>query len=107
MLLKLAWRNLFRNKRRTIIAGTLVNYQAQRDLYLPMDARLGTTLKRLLSPSVDRTVGAANAGARIRHWLYRKEAWLRLLRRQLTDRILRMRRPVALAPRRRSDRRAL
>ena len=72
--------------RRTIVAGTLVNYQAQRDLYLPLWEGPASTLRRLLSPSVDRTVGADTLVARLRHWYYRKVAWTRLLRSQLGDR---------------------
>jgi GT2 family glycosyltransferase len=76
----------WRHVRNTIIAGTLVNYQAQRDLYLPMWESIGSTIKNLLSPSYDRTVGANNFFARARHWIYRKQAWIRLLRVQLGDR---------------------
>jgi glycosyltransferase involved in cell wall biosynthesis len=85
-------RYTWRHVRQTIIAGTLVNYQAQRDLYLPMWGGIGSTLKNLLSPSIDRTVGANSAAARARHWLYRKEAWSKLLLRQAGDRIRRSRR---------------
>ncbi len=90
-----ASRYTWRHVRQTIIAGTLVAYQAQRDLYLPMWEGIGSTLKKLLSPSFDRTVGANSFSARARHWLYRKEAWLRLLGRQIGDRVRRMRRPVS------------
>ncbi len=86
-------RYTWRHVRRTIIAGTLVNYQAQRDLYLPMWEGIGSTARKLLSPSIDRTVGANSVAARARHWLYRKEAWLRLLRVQLADWRRRLRRP--------------
>jgi hypothetical protein len=50
-----------------------------------------STLRKLLSPSKDHTVKANNLSARARHWLYRKEAWLHLLQRQVIDRGLRMR----------------
>lgn len=82
----------FEHVRRTIIAGNLVNYQAQRDLYLPMEATVWRTLRLLLSPSIDRTVGANSLRSRVRHWLYRREAWLRLLRIQLLDLRRRVRR---------------
>lgn len=70
--------------RRTILVGTLGNYRMQRDRYIPMD---GTkwTLRCLLSPSFDRTVGADSLLARLRHWSYRKRAWARLLVWQLRD----------------------
>lgn len=86
-------RYTWRHVRRTIIAGTLVNYQAQRDLYLPMWEGIGSTVRKLLSPSIDRTVGANSAAARARHWLYRKEAWLLLLRVQVGDRWRRLKKP--------------
>jgi polysaccharide pyruvyl transferase CsaB len=86
-------RYTWRHVRKTIIAGALVTYQAQRDLHLPMWEGIGSTLKKLLSPSFDRTVGANSYSARARHWLYRKEAWMRLLSRQIKDRFRRMRRP--------------
>ena len=88
-------RYTWRHVRRTIIAGTLVYYQAQRDLYLPMWGGIWSTVKNILSPSWDRTVGANRFGARCRHWIYRKEAWLRLLVRQAGDHLRRMRRAVA------------
>jgi len=88
-------RYTWRHVRQTIVSGTLVNYQAQRDLYLPMCGGPWSTLNNILSPSYDRTVGADSLRARLRHWSYRKEAWMRLLVRQVKDRSGRARRPLA------------
>jgi len=71
--------------RKTVLAGTMGNYRMQRDLYIPME-NISWTVRCLLSPGVDRTVGANTLLARLRHWSYRKRAWARLLRTQLRDR---------------------
>jgi len=86
-------RYTWRHVRQTIRAGTLGNYRAQREMYIPMDS-VWWTLRCLLSPAVDRTVGANTAVARLRHWSYRKAAWLRLLRWQVADELRRLRRPI-------------
>jgi glycosyltransferase involved in cell wall biosynthesis len=84
----------FRHVRRTIIAGTMVNYQCQRDLYIPMGATVRDTLRRLISFDVDRTVSANSSLVRVRHWLYRKEALSRLLLAQLRTYLARLLGPV-------------
>ena len=86
-------RYTWRHVRKTIRGGTLGNYRAQREMYIPMDS-IWWTLRCLLSPGVDRTVGADTVVARLRHWSYRKAAWVRLLRWQLADQYRRWRRPV-------------
>ena len=83
----------WRHVRKTIRAGTLGNYRAQREMYIPMDS-IRWTLRCLLSPGIDRTVGADTVVTRLRHWSYRKAAWVRLLRWQLADQYRRWRRPV-------------
>jgi GT2 family glycosyltransferase len=80
----------FHHVRKTIIAGTLVQYRAQRDLYLPPDGGALQTLRRLLDPRFDQTVGAAPL-ARLRHWLYRREALGRRLLAELADLLRRLR----------------
>jgi glycosyltransferase involved in cell wall biosynthesis len=72
-------RYTFRHVRRTIIAGTMVNFQCQRDLYLPMEATFRGTLRNLFSLAVDRTLSTPYSLVRARHWLYRRESWCRLL----------------------------
>jgi hypothetical protein len=86
-------RYTWRHVRQTIRAGALGNYRAQREMYIPMDS-MWWTLRCLLSPGVDRTVGANTAIVRLRHWSYRKAAWLRLLRWQVADELRRLRRPI-------------
>jgi polysaccharide pyruvyl transferase CsaB len=83
----------WRHVRKTIRAGTLGNYRAQREMYIPMES-IRWTLRCLLSPGADRTVGADSVMARLRHWSYRKAAWTRLLAWQLADQCRRWRRPV-------------
>jgi len=80
----------WRHVKRTVLAGTMGNYRMQRDLYIPMDG-IGWTLRCLLSPGVDKTVGADTVLARLRHWSYRKRAWARLLAWQFRD-VLELRR---------------
>jgi len=76
----------FKHVRHTIIAGTLTNYQLQRDLYIPREQSLGAALLLLLSPKTDRTVGADTVSARRRHFFYRKEAAMRLVWAMLRER---------------------
>lgn len=76
----------FDHVRRTIRAGTLVNYQGQRDLYLPRETTIGATLRTI--SSLARARAAALLGGRSDDALvlgYRLEAHRRLLARQLAD----------------------
>ena len=84
--------------RRTIRAATMVNYQAQCDLYLPRETTVRTTLReclRLTAMRADRlvrprgTVEDAVIG-------FRLEAQRELLRRQLRDFFARLGRPTSL-----------
>jgi len=88
----IAERFTWKHVKKTLMVGTLGNYRMQRDLYIPMDG-MGWTARCLFSPSVDRTVGANSALARLRHWSYRKRAWARLLAWQLRDRLARRKPP--------------
>lgn len=74
----------WKHVRRTILAGQLVSYFAQRDLYIPMESSLKNTLKMLLTHHHDLAPQAPRR-YRLRHAWYRKQAQLRLLLTQLQD----------------------
>ncbi|MCC7009745.1 MAG: glycosyltransferase [Acidobacteria bacterium] len=83
----------FAHVRRTIAAGLLVGYHAQRDLYLPW--RPGgppRAIPALLLSHVDRTVEPG--ASRWRDALYRKLGQLRLLAAEASDVVRRLRRPT-------------
>ena len=84
-------RYTFHHVRKTISAGTLCHYQAQRDLYLPNESGIFATLKLLLNPAVDKSAERSETLARVRHWFYRREAWFRLLVTQVRDLAFRLR----------------
>jgi polysaccharide pyruvyl transferase CsaB len=81
-----------RHVQRTLVAGHCVAWLGQRDLYLPMESGLRTTLKLIAGQYVDPTIpGRAD---RVVDAAYRKYAQLRLLALQLGDIRRRMRRPL-------------
>ncbi len=78
--------------RRTLVAGHCVAYLGQRDLYIPMESGLGTTLKLLVGTYLDRSVPGRLD--RLIDAAFRKYAQLRLLVLQLADLGRRARRPI-------------
>lgn len=81
--------------KRTIMAGTLVNYQAQKDLYFPMEVSLSTTLQRIFKTPIDSSIGSRTA--KFREHIFRRMAYAQLLKNQVKDLRARKRKPVALA----------
>ena len=83
----------FEHVRRTMTAGHLASYQAQRDLYIPKESGVRTTLALLVARHVDAGVPLRHRG---RDAFYRKAAQLRLLLAQLRD-VWRRRRAAVVA----------
>jgi polysaccharide pyruvyl transferase CsaB len=79
--------------RRTFVAGHLVAYLSQRDLYLPMERGLRSTLRQLTEEFIDP--GVPGRAGRLVDAAFRKYAQIRLLALQLADR-RRRRRPSVL-----------
>jgi GT2 family glycosyltransferase len=80
---------------RTLVAGHQVAYLAQRDLYVPRESRLRTTLWQLCTQHVDTSLPSHEQ--RWRNVAYRKYAQLRLLAAQFGDLRRRFRRPVVVS----------
>jgi glycosyltransferase involved in cell wall biosynthesis len=72
----------FEHVRRTMLSGHLASYQAQRDLYVPNEGGLTTTLGMLVGRHFDRDVPLRY---RARDAWFRKVAQWRLLTAQLRD----------------------